>query len=100
VDLVRLLIQSGSFGALAAVLVAMVLRGDVVPRRTYDDIVRDRDAWRTAHGVSEEGRHEALRQTREMLEVVHTANHVLASLPQAAAGEVSHADSHLAPPPA
>jgi hypothetical protein len=98
VDLARLLIQSSAAAALGVAFVAMVLRGDVVPRRTYEDVVRDRDAWRAAHRVSEEGRHEALRQAREMLEVVHTANHVLGSLPQPAAGEVSHADPHLAPP--
>jgi hypothetical protein len=84
---------------MGAMFVAMVLRGDVVPRRTYEDMVRDRDAWRTAHGVSEEGRHEALRQNGTMLEVVHTANHLLGALPQPAAGEVSHADTPAAPSP-
>lgn len=95
-DLVRLLIQGSMAAAMGALFVVMVLRGDIVPRRTYEDMVRDRDAWRAAHGVSEDGRHEALRQGREMLEAVHTANHVLTSLPQP--GEVSHANSPTAPP--
>lgn len=97
-DLAARALTLGGPWALVALFVVFIMRGDLIPRRTHDDVVRDRDAWRSAHQVSEDGRHEALRQNREMLEAVHTANHVLTSLPQPTAGEVSHADSHLAPP--
>lgn len=98
-DLAAHALTLGGPWALVALFFIMVWRGELIPRRTYDDMVKDRDEWRTAHTVSETGRHEVLRQNGELLEAVHTANHVLTALPQPKpAGEVSHADPHPATP--
>lgn len=83
-------LAQGSGWAVVAAVVVMLLRGDIVPRRTLDDALRDRDAWRAAHSVSEDGRHEALRQSGELLDAVHTANHVLQAIPTPS-GEVTRA---------
>lgn len=83
--------------AIIALAVVMLLRGDIVSRRTHEDALRDRDRWQEAHARSEDGRHEAQRQNGEMLEVVHTTNHVLESLPTAGR-EVSHVPVDQAPP--
>lgn len=84
--------------ALVALAVVMLLRGDIVSRRVLDDALRDRDRWQEAHARSEDGRHEAQRQNGEMLEVVHTANHVLGALPHTGEREVSHVPVDQAPP--
>jgi len=77
--------------ALIALAVVMMLRGDIVPRRSLDDALRNVERWEAAHSRSEEGRHEALRQNAEMLEAVHATNHVLAALPLPSGREVNHA---------
>ncbi|WP_329131754.1 hypothetical protein OG552_11080 [Streptomyces sp. NBC_01476] len=82
--------------AIVALAVVMMLRGDIVSRRFLDDAQRTADKWERAHARSEEARHEAQRQNGEMLEVVHTANHVLSALPHGGR-EVSHAPVDQAP---
>lgn len=83
--------------ALVALAVVMLLRGDIVSRRVLDDALRAADKWERAHARSEDGRHEALRQNGEMLEAVHTANHVLGALPPAPGREVSRAPMDQTP---
>jgi hypothetical protein len=36
--------------------VLMIIRGALVPRRTYEDILHDRDEWRAAQRISESAR--------------------------------------------
>lgn len=49
----------GSGWAIVAVFVIAIMRGNLVPRRTYDDILHDRDEWRAAQRISESARIES-----------------------------------------
>ncbi|BFP50038.1 hypothetical protein KCMC57_64060 (plasmid) [Kitasatospora sp. CMC57] len=73
-------IQGGAVG-LVALIVLMVLRGLLVPRRIYDDMREERDTWRAAHAASEEARHVAQDQAGELLELSRTAIPLLRALP-------------------
>ncbi|WP_354643837.1 hypothetical protein [Kitasatospora camelliae] len=91
-------LQGGAAG-LVALIVLLILRGNLVPRSVLDDVRADRDArlaelaaerdtWREAHKVSEEARHVAQDQAGELLELSRTADYFLRSLPRA--GEVTN----------
>lgn len=85
-------VVQGGASTVLGLVVMLILIGRLVPRRNVDDIredykariaelIAERDMWRTAHQVSEEARHEDQQQTRELLELARTADHVLRSLP-------------------
>lgn len=90
-ELMGINIAQGGAVALLAVVVLMVLTGRLIPRRTYDDLKEERDTWRTAHTQSEVARTEERDQNRQLMELAHTAGHVLDSLPKR--GEVQAGDS-------
>lgn len=71
----------GSGWLIVAVGVLGLLRGTVVPRRTYDDALHDRDEWRAAHRISESARAEAVGQVQELLEHARTTDAFIRSLP-------------------
>ncbi|MFH8792184.1 hypothetical protein [Streptomyces sp. NPDC017941] len=99
--------------ALVGLIVLMVLRGQLVTRRQFDDMRADKDAqiaaerdekitWREAHRVSEEARREAQDQAGEMLEMSRTAGYFFNALPQPRHREVTAdagMDQQAAPPP-
>ncbi|MEW1754185.1 hypothetical protein [Streptomyces angustmyceticus] len=89
-ELMGINVAQGGAVALLAVVVLMVLTGRLIPRRTYDDMKEERDSWRTAHVESEVARTEERDQNRQLLELAHTAGHVLDSLPKR--GEVQPSD--------
>lgn len=60
--------------------ILLILTGRLVPRRTYDDALRDRDRWQTAHSVSEEARLTQTRQLDAVLEVGETVKQVMGAL--------------------
>lgn len=62
---------------LAGVCVLLILTGRLVPRRTYDDIVHDRDEWRAAHRISESARVLGEDHQRDMAETARTMNQVM-----------------------
>lgn len=66
---------------LLAIIVILIATGGLVPRRTLNDIVHDRNEWRTAHRISEQARIELSGQVDELLEHARTTNDVLRSLP-------------------
>ncbi|MFJ4617435.1 hypothetical protein [Streptomyces sp. NPDC088812] len=79
--------------ALVGLVVLLILRGQLVPRRQLedlradkdrqiDDIRAERDTWRQAHTVSEEARHEAQDQAGELLEMSRTTGYFFNALPQ------------------
>lgn len=71
-------------------VVILILRGQLVPRRTYDDmrvfLTTDRDQWRDAHHFSEVAREMQDRQISELLEHARTTDAFIRALPHAAAG--------------
>lgn len=66
---------------LVSLIVRAVLKGDLVPRKTHEDILHDRDMWRSAHMVSEQARQEERDQKRELLTYAKLTTHVVSSLP-------------------
>lgn len=65
---------------LLAIVVLLIAMGKLVPRRTMEDIIHDRNEWRAAHRVSEQARVELAEQVGELLEHARTTNEVLKSL--------------------
>ncbi|MFH8805467.1 hypothetical protein ACH4F6_39000 [Streptomyces sp. NPDC017936] len=100
--------------ALVGLVVLLVLRGQLVPRRQLEDVRTDlvrqiddlrgeRDTWRQAHAVSEEARREAQDQAGELLELSRTAGYFFSALPSVRSREVSAdagTDQQTAAPPA
>jgi hypothetical protein len=66
-----------SAGGLVGLVVLMILTGRLVPRRTHDDALKDRDAWRTAHGALRE-------QMQEIIPLIRATHAVLTAVPHAA----------------
>jgi hypothetical protein len=85
------LVPMGATTILALVVLGIV-RGALIPRRTYEDRMRDKDAqilyYQTALGREVERNGELSRQMGLLMEVGRTADHVLSSLPIA----VGHGD--------
>lgn len=65
---------------LLAVLILLIGLGRLVPRRTMEDVLHDRDEWRAAHRISEQARVELAETVAEMLEQMRTTNALLQSL--------------------
>lgn len=71
---------SSSPWVLLALAVFFLMRGLLVPRRTYDDIREDRQEWREAHRVSEESRIQQGAQIEEMLRGFETLEQLIRAL--------------------
>jgi hypothetical protein len=78
------LVPMGATGILALVVLAIV-RGALIPRRIYEDRMRDKDAqilyYQTALGREVDRNGELTKQVGVLMEVARTADHVLSSLP-------------------
>lgn len=72
--------------ALAGICVLLILLGRLVPRRTLEDAMHDRDMWRAAHMISEQARAEGAAQVEELLEHARTTDAFIRSLPNPARG--------------
>lgn len=68
-------------GGLVTAFVLAVLLGRLVPRRTLEDILHDRDEWRAAHRISEAARAEGQQQVNELLEHARTTDAFIRALP-------------------
>lgn len=71
----------GSGWALVALFVVLVYRGILIPRRTYEDVMHDRDEWRAAHRISETARQVGQDQVAELLEHARTTDAFIRALP-------------------
>jgi hypothetical protein len=81
--------------ALLVVVVLLILTGKLVPRRTHEDALADRDNWRAAFLQSEAARQAEHEQTDKLLEMAQVGGRILDALPhpgQAADEEVSGGD--------
>lgn len=85
-------IPLGNLGptGLLAVVVLLILIGKLVPRKTHQDVINDRNRWQEAHAISETARIEALRQNDKLLEVARTMEHFIESFPKPLALERSN----------
>ncbi len=73
--------------ALLTLVVLLVLTGRLVPRRTHEDTIADRDNWRAAYLESEKARRAEHEQVEELLEMAKLGGHILTALPHAGRGE-------------
>jgi hypothetical protein len=67
--------------ALLVVVVLLILTGRLIPRRTHEDVLSDRDNWRHAYLESEKARQAEHEQTGELLEMAKLGGHILTALP-------------------
>jgi hypothetical protein len=70
--------------AILLLVVVLILRGQLIPRRTYDDIKEDRDQWRDNCRQSEAARSMQDQQILELIEQSRTSTGLLQSIAAAA----------------
>jgi hypothetical protein len=70
-----------SIGTLLTLVFLMVMRGDLVPRRTHEETRADRDTWRKAWEASEEARRVQAAQLSDLMELAKTTDSFIRSLP-------------------
>lgn len=85
-------VADGGAVALLVLVFLSVLTGKLVPRRTHEDVIADRDKWRTAFMESEAIRQKESQQVEDLLELAKLSGHILNSLPQPGTGEVNGDD--------
>ncbi|MDX5563780.1 hypothetical protein PYK79_10995 [Streptomyces sp. ID05-04B] len=68
--------------ALLVLVVLLILTGKLVPRRTHEDALADRERWRQAYLESEKARQSEHEQTGELLEMARLGGHILTALPK------------------
>jgi acyl CoA:acetate/3-ketoacid CoA transferase alpha subunit len=66
---------------LLTLVVLLILTGRLIPRRTHEDVLADRDNWRQAYLESEKARTVEHQQTGELLEMARLGGHILTALP-------------------
>jgi hypothetical protein len=86
----------GGAAALLALVILLILTGRLIPRRTHEDVIADRNNWRSAFLESEAARKVEHEQVEELLEMAKLGGHILAALPQSgqktSEGEVNAGD--------
>ncbi|MEU9946999.1 hypothetical protein [Streptomyces sp. NPDC047939] len=92
-ELMGIDVAQGGAVALLALVVLMVLTGRLVPRRTYDDLLSERDTWRAAHTESEAARASERAQNQELLELSRTSAHALQAMPRMALDDEKEVDA-------
>ena len=70
--------------AILSAFFVMFMRGDIVPRKTYQDLMLDRDYWRQAHSVSEEARLTSNKQVDVLVEGFRTVDAIAEGIRKAA----------------
>jgi hypothetical protein len=77
-------INPGDAGAVAllVLVVLLILNGRLIPRRTHEDVLADRERWRQAYLQSEAARQLEHEQTGELLEMAKLGGHILTALPR------------------
>lgn len=67
--------------ALLSLTFYLIITGRLVPRSTYTDVVKDRDAWREANTTCMEIQREQSDQMDEMLRGLQTLDTFIRSMP-------------------
>jgi len=80
-ELFGISVVDGGAVALLAIVFLFVVTGKLVPRRTHEDVIADRDNWRAAFLESEAARKVEHEQTGELLEMARLGGHILTALP-------------------
>lgn len=95
-------VVDGGAVALLVLVFLYVISGRLVPRRTHEDMITDRDNWRAAFLESEAARKVEHDQNEQLLAMANLSGNLLAALPPppAATGEEVNASDRMdaAPP--
>ncbi|MET9445467.1 hypothetical protein [Streptomyces sp. NPDC006610] len=93
-------VDGGAVGLLVLVFL-FVLTGKLVPRKTHEDALADRDNWRAAYLESEKARQVEHEQTGELLEMARLSGNILTALPHPGQtdDEEVNASARMDPPP-
>lgn len=73
-------LENLSAKVLLGIAVLMILMGLLVPRRTYNDKVKESERWRLAFETSEKARAESDKQATELLEVAKTDHALIVAI--------------------
>lgn len=79
----------GSGWALLTVVVILILRGQLVPRRTHEDAIHDRDEWRAESRIKDAQIAEKDGQLRELSSVGEAVRAVMRAIQRGPKDEVS-----------
>ncbi len=100
-DYTALITPSLGIGGILVLVVLMVLRGDLVPRKQVDSLLVAKDEaidfYKSAHTDASAALAERDRQLAEMMLTARTTRRVLESLPEAA-GDDHGGDPHAPTP--
>lgn len=66
---------------LLAVFILLIAMGRLVPRRTMEDVIHDRNEWRAAHRISESARSEQDETIRGILHSLETLEAFIRAIP-------------------
>lgn len=75
--------QLGPTGLLG-ILILLILLGRLVPRRTLEDVIAEKNDWKAAYEQEREARAVGAAQVDELLEHARTTDAFIRALPQAA----------------
>lgn len=67
---------------LLLITVLMVLTGRLVPKSTYQQVIKERDQWHAAYELERTARNAADAQSRELMELAKTGTKVLEAVHQ------------------
>lgn len=71
------------FLLLVFLVVRAVVKGDLVPRKTHEDTLNERDMWKAAYMLDEQALQEERDQKRELMAAARLGAQVMGSLPLA-----------------
>jgi hypothetical protein len=74
------------------IIILLIASGRLVPRRTMEDVIHDRNEWRTAHRISEQSRAEQNEMVKELLEHARTTDAFIRSIQSVAQHRPPEAD--------
>jgi len=78
-------------GGLLALFIITLLRGGLVTRRQYDDVMSQRDKWEAAYWKEKEASGLQDSQNSELLETARTMRHFIEAFPKAIVSEQEEA---------
>lgn len=70
---------------LLAVVILLIVVGRLVPRRTMEDVIHDRNEWRAAHRISETARQTQAENLAQLVEAFEGLDAFIRALPSGAA---------------
>jgi hypothetical protein len=93
-DLLGLGIPVGALtpAGLLAVMIILIAMGRLVPRRTMEDVIHDRNEWRAAHRLSESARIEQDETLKGVLHSLESVEAFIRAIPTAAEHAREHPD--------